>query len=157
MSNNLFRAKSIDRISSPEQLNDYIRVSSPSVWMLLVAIVILLVGVCAWGICGSLDTVLPALVLARDGSATAYVQEADISAVQAGMPVSVDGEEGSVVSIAAEPVRVDESFTDYMLHVGSLQAGEWVYAVELDVSCPDGVHGAEIVTESVSPMSFVLN
>ena len=27
---NLFRKKSMDRISSPEQLNDYIRVSTPS-------------------------------------------------------------------------------------------------------------------------------
>ena len=41
---NLFRQKSLDRISSPEQLNDYIRVSTPSVWMVLIAIVILLAG-----------------------------------------------------------------------------------------------------------------
>lgn len=36
MSNNLFRTKSIEHISSPEQLNDYIRVSTPSVWMRLI-------------------------------------------------------------------------------------------------------------------------
>ena len=38
----IFRKKSIARISSPEQLNDYICVSSPSVWLLLAAVAVLL-------------------------------------------------------------------------------------------------------------------
>ena len=45
MNENLFRKKSVDRVSSPEQLNDYIRVANPSVWMVLAAVVILLAGV----------------------------------------------------------------------------------------------------------------
>ena len=32
---NLFRKKSLERISSPEQLNEYVRVSTPSVWLVL--------------------------------------------------------------------------------------------------------------------------
>ena len=157
MSNNLFRKKSIEHISSPEQLNDYICVSTPSVWMLLIAIVILLTGVCVWGVFGHMDTMLPAVTTAQDGAVTAYVREAEISRIQVGMPVKVSGSEGVVVSVASQPVRVDETFTDYMLHVSGLQESEWVYAVTLNVSCPDGVHTAEITTERVSPMSFVLN
>ena len=33
MENKLFRQKSIDRVSSPEQLQDYMRVTNPGVWM----------------------------------------------------------------------------------------------------------------------------
>lgn len=44
----LFRKKSIDRVSSPEQLNDYIHVTTPSVWLTLAAVVLLLVGMIAW-------------------------------------------------------------------------------------------------------------
>lgn len=40
----IFRKSSIDRVSSPEQLNDYIRVSNPSVWMILAAVIVLLAG-----------------------------------------------------------------------------------------------------------------
>ena len=40
----LFRKKSMDRVSSPEQLNDYIRVTSPGLWLVLAAVVILLAG-----------------------------------------------------------------------------------------------------------------
>ena len=55
---NLFREKSLQRISSPEQLNTYVRVSTPSVWLLLSAIVVLLIGICVWGVFGHMDTVL---------------------------------------------------------------------------------------------------
>ncbi len=51
----LFRKKSLDRISSPEELNDYIRVTTPSVWLILVATVILLLGMLAWSIFGTVD------------------------------------------------------------------------------------------------------
>ena len=36
--NDIFRKKSLERISSPEQLNDYIKVSNPSVWIIIIAI-----------------------------------------------------------------------------------------------------------------------
>ena len=43
MSNPIFRKKSIEKVTSPEQINDYIRVSNPSVWMILAAVIVLLV------------------------------------------------------------------------------------------------------------------
>ena len=154
---NLFRKKSMDRISSPEQLNDYIRVSTPSVWLLLAAIVILLAGVCVWGVLGHMDTTLPVVIRAGDGQAVAYVRRADAEKVAPGMEVTIGGKEGKVAAIGAEPVQVDDTFTEYMRHVGGLQSGEWVYAVTLELDCPDGVHEGAIVIDSVSPMSFVLN
>ena len=48
MDNPVFRQKSMEKISSPEQMNDYIRVSNPRVWMILAAVIVLLAGVCVW-------------------------------------------------------------------------------------------------------------
>ena len=101
---NLFRKKSMDRISSPEQLNDYIRVSTPSVWLLLAAIVILLAGVCVWGVLGHMDTTLPVVIRAGDGQAIAYVRRADAEKVAPGMDVTIGDQEGKVAAIGAEPV-----------------------------------------------------
>ncbi len=53
----VFRKKSIDRISSPEQLNDYIRVSTPGVWIVLVAILLVMGGLIFWGIFGRVTQV----------------------------------------------------------------------------------------------------
>ena len=35
----IFREKSIERIESPEKLNDYLRVTSPAVWIVLAAMI----------------------------------------------------------------------------------------------------------------------
>ncbi|HAG12584.1 MAG TPA: NHLP bacteriocin system secretion protein, partial [Ruminococcus sp.] len=34
----VFRKKSLDRISSPEQLTDYLRVTNPGIWVVLAAV-----------------------------------------------------------------------------------------------------------------------
>lgn len=51
----IFRQKSMDRVSSPEQLNDYIRVTTPSVWLVMAALVVLLVGMLAWSVFGKVE------------------------------------------------------------------------------------------------------
>lgn len=51
----IFRSKSIDRVSSPEQLDDYIKVTTPSVWLILIATAVLIVGAVIWGIFGTIQ------------------------------------------------------------------------------------------------------
>ena len=51
----IFRKKSMDRVSSPEALNDYIRVTTPSVWIVLIALVLLLAGMLIWSIFGTVE------------------------------------------------------------------------------------------------------
>ena len=50
----IFRQKNIDRVSSPEKLDEYIKVTTPGVWVALAAMVILLTGVLIWGTLGEL-------------------------------------------------------------------------------------------------------
>ena len=46
----IFREKSIERVTSPEKLNDYIKVTRPSVWLILLATLILIVGTSVWAV-----------------------------------------------------------------------------------------------------------
>ena len=55
----IFRQKSMDRVSSPEALDDYIRVTTPSGWILLIALAVLLAGVLAWIFIGSRGAAAP--------------------------------------------------------------------------------------------------
>ena len=74
MSNQLFKKSKIEeRFSSPEQLNGYVRVTNPGVWMVISAIIILLCGVIAWGFVGKIDTTMPAVIVADDENAVIYV------------------------------------------------------------------------------------
>lgn len=40
----VFRKKSITKISTPEQLNDYLELTNPGIWLLLAAFVLLVAG-----------------------------------------------------------------------------------------------------------------
>ena len=51
----IFREKAIKKMSSPDQMNDYIRVTTPSVWIALLALAALLTGILAWSILGTID------------------------------------------------------------------------------------------------------
>ncbi len=55
----IFRKSMLDRVSSPEELNQYMRVAQPSVWVILGAIIALLAGAAVWGIFGEIDGVHP--------------------------------------------------------------------------------------------------
>ena len=157
MNSQLFRKKSVDKVSSPEQLNEYIRVANPGVWMVLAAIVILLAGVVVWGFIGHLDTTLPTAVVCVNGEAMIYVKEADAEKIEVGMTVRVGDKEYAVSEIPTEPKRVDDTMSEYAIHASGLTSGEWVYAVKVNGDFADGVHKAEIVIESISPISFILN
>ncbi len=50
----IFRKKSLERVTSPEQLNDYIRVTTPSVWIILAATLILIIGTLVWAVFGKI-------------------------------------------------------------------------------------------------------
>ena len=157
MNNQLFRQKSVDKVSSPEQLNEYIRVANPGVWLVLAAIVILLAGVIVWGCIGHLDTTLPSAIVANDGYAALYIKEADAEKLAVGMTVRAGDGEYAITEISAVPFKLDESLSDYAVHASGLTVGDWVYIVGVSGDFADGVHKAEIVIESISPISFILN
>lgn len=157
MSNQIFRKKSLDRINSPEQLTEYIKVSNPAVWMLLIAVVILLVGVCVWGVMGRLDTKLSVCAISDGEHVVCYVSENDIEAVQSGMLVEINGTEYQLTKVESSAVRVDDNFSEYAMHVGNLQTGEWAYQIETDAVLDAGVYTANIIVDRVSPISFIMN
>lgn len=137
MQNQLFRQKSLERISSPEQLNDYMRVTSPAVWMVLVAVIALLAGLLVLSSVKKLETLLPAEAQVANGVMEITLPASKADEVDDGMPVRIAGQE-----VAIEYVRENA-------------AGEAICTADIDVE--DGNYDVEIVTDSVSPISFLLN
>lgn len=69
MPREIFQAKALDRLSSPEQLDRLMTVTSPRGWLALAAVGVLTLAGLAWGIFGQIDTSVSAHgVLTRPGS-----------------------------------------------------------------------------------------
>ena len=158
MSSTIFREKSLEKISSPEQMNDYIRVSSPSVWMVLAAVIVLLAGVCVWGVFGHLDTAVQTGGVCTNGRLTVFVGEEDHDKIRENAVISVDGVEYAVAEITNAPIRVDDQIDPYIVHLAGFTEDDWVYRLCADApGLADGVYTASVVTERVRPLDFVLN
>jgi len=164
MSDGLFRKKAMDRITSPDELNDYIKAAPISVWLVLSAVVVFLVGVCIWGFLGHVDTLVDGILYVKDGYAVAYVRDADCDRVLEDMPVRANGAEYTVNDVAWIPVHLESSSpeTSYLLHMlDDDVSDEWVYEVILKDAesgvLPDGVYTATILIDSVRPFSFIVN
>ena len=52
MSEEIFREKSLEKINSPDDLHDYVKVANPGVWLVIVAVIVLLIGATVWGFFG---------------------------------------------------------------------------------------------------------
>ena len=96
MSEEIFRKKSLDKVKSPENLDDYIQVSNPGVWLLLISVIVLLAGACVWGIFGHLDSTAETSVHVENGAVVCYVADKDISSIQEEMTVKFSGFEAVV-------------------------------------------------------------
>ena len=147
----------MDRVSSPEQLNDYVKVANPGLWMVISAIVILLAGVVVWGFIGKIDTTMSTAIITDGKNAVIYIGESDVDKLEIGMTVRSEHKEYTITDIAKSPIKVDGSLSDYAIYASGLTVGEWVYAVSIDGEHSDGVEKADIVIESISPISFILN
>lgn len=103
----LFREKAMERISSPEDLTSYLRVTSAGVWVILTAVILLLTGLFVWAAVGTLETT-------RDATAVVYDHTAEIVAVghssdmvEAGMPLRIASQE-FVIASRHRRVRQDD-------------------------------------------------
>ena len=138
MGEEIFRKKSLDKVKSPENLDDYIRVSNPGVWLLLVSVIVLLAGACVWGIWGHIDSTVDANVRAENGAVVCYVEDGGISSMQTGMIVKFDDFEATITEIRQE-------------------SGDYSCTLQSDQQVPDGVYEGTVVVESYKPLSFILN
>ena len=94
----LFRKSTTDRISSPEQLTDYLRVTNPTVWVVMAAIILLLAGVLIWGSFAYIESFAAGTAKVDDGMMVVVFDDAQLAQnVKVGMDVVV-GETSSSIS-----------------------------------------------------------
>lgn len=98
MGNNLFRRNSLERISSPEQLNEYIRVTNPGIWLILIGFFAILIAVGIWAFTGT----IPETVRLTGAAYSDKQQEADMVFCYVPLSVSKKLSEGMSVQISPD-------------------------------------------------------
>ena len=99
------------RVSSPEELHDYMRVTSPRLWVLLIVIITLLIGMIAYASTMTMENILEvqAEVFTADSPeggepqtvirCTLEGESGQKQLVRIGMQLRLAGEEGRIISL----------------------------------------------------------
>ncbi len=99
MENDLFRKKSLDHISSPEEMHDYMQVTSPRVWMILSAVLLLLAGFIVYIATTRMENTYSMKMEWSLGSGIITMPASQAENLKIHMPVRVKGYTGSISNI----------------------------------------------------------
>ena len=158
----IFNQRATERLRSPDDLDKYVQVTNPSVWVVLAACVSLLVGLLSWGVFGSVNTNVAATGAVVDGRAVCFLAAEDAARVHVGDEVNVAGNMMEVSQISAIPLSREEARglldNDYLM--ATVFGGDWAYEVILSGDTSGLAFGVpipmSITTERVAPISLVL-
>lgn len=145
------------RISSPEDLEKYLKIANPFVWVSIILIIAILFGFMAWGITGNIDSSITVGAVSKSGKVLCYVSEYQIESISEDMTVKIGDKTGKVLNIPESSLVVSDNSDLYALHLSGLDERDWIYPVEVDIDIPNGTYEAKIITKSEKPISFVIN
>ena len=132
----VFRKEAIESVSNPDQLDDYLHVTNPSVWVILSVVIVLLIGVFAWATVGELETTV---------EVNAQVQDGEIIVYTVGR-TTVNLEEGMLLRVGGQEARIER--------IGRSESGWPVGAAH--ISLKDGTYNGVVVAETIRPIDFLL-
>ena len=141
--------------SSAEELNDYVHIATPSVWMILLAVGIFAAGMIFWSFTAALRTTVSAVAVSRNGKiAVSFPAEAGGS-VKAGNKVLIGDQEYVLQSVQDEPVRAADYLTKYEYLLIHADADTSVCVGTVSGTLEEGSYNASIVTEENRPIEFL--
>ncbi|MBQ7560471.1 MAG: hypothetical protein IJS99_01375 [Synergistaceae bacterium] len=154
------------RITSPEQIHDYIRVTSPGVWIILSAIIAFLTGLFIWIFTGSLEISFSAPVYTEGGISRAFLKYDDFSRLKTGMHTRIHESKitGKIINLSRDVLNYEDiiKFTganNFHLmgldeHANFLQA-IIKFNQQQQQEIPE-ITQASFIIENIKPVNFLL-
>ena len=152
MQKQLYRKKSIEHITSPEELHDFLCVTNPRLWMLLSTIVVLLVGFLVYASTAALENTVRVPLMLKNYEMPEEYGGGVHTMVYGKLPLSYDDmfEPGMKVRIGKEKGTISYVF----------EMGDGLINIVCDmesyyIPLPEGDYEGEILLESTTPISFL--
>ena len=157
MKKELFRKKSLERISSPEKIDGCIKAINVQLWLAAAACMLVVLSILLWGIFGKIEIAEKAVTVCENGTAVCYVTEKSAEGISEETDFRIDGNLYGMKSISDIPEKVSEAMPEYAVHIGLYNEDSWTYSVALNADLNDGIYETEVITKSVSPILLLVN
>ena len=148
------------KITSPQQLADYIKVINPSGWIALSAIAVLLCGLFAWILFGTIEEDIHAVSLTQNMETYCFLHANDVAMLEEHMVVRMGRLSGNVKEIAQTPIDYSDIINTYGQRARFLQLDVDGLSYLVTCSVPgaiDGIEDVRIVINTLSPLNYLIN
>ena len=153
----LYRKKSLEKISSPEKIDGCIRAVNVRLWIVAAACMLVHLSLLLWGVFGKVEITQRAVTVCQNGAAVCFVDEGQIDEISDDTEFRIGGRPYTHGEISARPEKACDAMSEYAAHVGLYDENQWVYAAVLRADLDDGVYETEVVTQSISPILLLTN
>ncbi len=158
----IFNKTATEKLRSPDDLDKYVRVTNPSVWLVLAACIAMLIGLLAWGIFGAVTTSVATTGTCVESQAVCFLSADDTAKVHVGDIAVVGGHRMKVSSVSSVPLSRNEAASvlksDYL--VSTLVQEDWAYQINFEGDTSELSEGVPLVvnitTERVAPITLIL-
>ena len=155
MEDQLFREKSMEQLSTPEQLTSYLRVTGFGVWVVLAGIILLLAGLLIWGVFGRIVTRVTVPVQVENGVASCYVLTEDLDKEDHQVDISIGDVKMDADTGEAKEIILDASADPALYESGYLSPGKNAKILTCDTDLQDGIYEAAVTTETLKPITVL--
>lgn len=147
MSNKAFRTDVERKVSSPENLKTYIKVTSPGLWAVVVAVIVLFAGIFLSG----MDYTVRGAAIADNKKIELVFNINDLDMLEKGLPVLGLGTSyelpywGEQLTVTSAKILSDQVKT-----AGDFSDKDWVCYMTEDIDIPDGIYPITIHIENTA-------
>jgi len=155
--NKIFREKTLNKVSSPESLNDYICIVKPGVWAILVAIIVLIVGTLIWvsTLTIATDTVKCAAVV-KNNEVSVYFNKDDRSKVESGMEFEILDQKYEIPDTEIKGKKLYKETDSNVLSILGDEE-DFYYCLKLYIDLPNGVYESRIISADINPLELIFD
>ena len=113
--------KNTANVSNPDELNKYLQNASPVTWIIIFLVVVIIAGFFAWSFLARIKVRITGNASISSHVATLHVEEKDLERLEVGQVVTINNQEGKILSFNDDKTPVVSSFT--------LDDGEYTYSI----------------------------
>lgn len=159
----IFRETALQKMSSADDLDRYLKVTNPSAWVLVGAVTVLIIAAVIWGLTATLPIKNATTGVLKDGEIVCFLPLDEDSLATTDSKVTAAGRDTRILSVNDNPHSQREVAavigSDYALESSGLS--QWSYKVV--VALPDDMSTWEegddvpvqITTKEVAPLAYL--
>ena len=141
----------------PGDLNQYIHLTTVSIWLVLGAFLVFVIGMVVWGFFGRLTVSVQAVAVSQESSIMLYIPEDQVSRIKQDSELVINDTTAAIGEIRenAYTEKASDALDEYQRSLAGLTEDQKLLVINRTMAVPDGSYSASIILERIKPFSFL--